>query len=120
MLLEIMDVRQVRGEGKRRWFSDDYFDLIVWYEKDDRILGFQLCYNIREDEHALTWRREIGWSHDKIDAGEKSAWQKMTPILVADGLFPKEAIAARFQSASVAIEPGLSEFVYKKILEYPR
>ena len=32
MLVEYRNVRQIRGEGHRRWFSDEYFDLIVWYD----------------------------------------------------------------------------------------
>jgi len=32
MLEESEYVRQVKGEPKRRWFSDDYFDLIVWVD----------------------------------------------------------------------------------------
>jgi hypothetical protein len=26
MLREVPNVRQIKGESKRRWFSDDYFD----------------------------------------------------------------------------------------------
>jgi len=32
MLVEHAHVRQIHGEGYRRWFADDYFDLIVWYD----------------------------------------------------------------------------------------
>jgi len=39
MLREIRDVRQVSGEPMRRWFSDEDFDLIVWLDPEDRIIG---------------------------------------------------------------------------------
>jgi len=32
--------RPVRGDYDRRWLSDDFFDLIVWYRPDDTIHGF--------------------------------------------------------------------------------
>jgi hypothetical protein len=37
--------KSVRGDYDRRWLSDDYFDLIVWYTSDDTVHGFQLCYD---------------------------------------------------------------------------
>jgi len=42
MLREVPNVRQIKGESKRRWFSDDYFDLIIWLDETDEIVGFQL------------------------------------------------------------------------------
>ena len=35
MLSEDTHVRQIEGEPKRRWFSDYYFDLIVWLESQE-------------------------------------------------------------------------------------
>ncbi len=60
MLRELADVRQIPGEPRRRWFADDYFDLIVWFDKRGQIIGFQLCYDLPRDEHALTWHEEHG------------------------------------------------------------
>ncbi len=42
MIVEKKDARQIENEGFRRWFTDDFFDLIVWYENKE-ITGFQLC-----------------------------------------------------------------------------
>ena len=47
MLKEYTHVRQIQGESKRRWFSDRYFDLIVWFGEQDEIVGFQL--NVSSD-----------------------------------------------------------------------
>ena len=35
MLSEDSHVRQPEGEPPRRWFSDDYFDLIVWLDRQE-------------------------------------------------------------------------------------
>ena len=57
MLTEFKAVRQIPKDGFRRWFTDQDFDLFVWYEDESKtnIVGFQLCYNKRGNQKALTW-----------------------------------------------------------------
>jgi hypothetical protein len=120
MLHEVRNVRQIPGEGKRRWFSDQYFDLIVWYEKDGSLLGFQLCYDKFHKERAVTWRRGIGFSHEKVDDGEGVPGQhKSTPILVPDGLFDAAAITERFRQESGTLDPDISTLVIETLKLYP-
>jgi len=46
-MLKELNVAQKEEDIFRRWFKDDYFDLIVWYNRNDySIRGFQLCYDI--------------------------------------------------------------------------
>ena len=42
MLRELKQVRQHKDEPRRRWFNDDYFDLIVWFSEKDSISGGNL------------------------------------------------------------------------------
>ena len=119
MLSEVENVRQVRDEGYRRWFTDSFFDLIVWYEQDGSINGFQLCYDKFQKERALTWLKNKGFSHEKIDDGEIPGHSKMTPILVPDGEFSKESIAEKFKAEAKEIDPQIKEFIYTKISRYP-
>jgi hypothetical protein len=121
MLVEYRDVRQIRGEGHRRWFADEYFDLIVWYDGRgrSRISGFQLCYDRSAYERALTWRRDGGFSHERVDSGEdRTGSLKSTPILVADGVFDREGVASRFREASRGIEADIADLVLRKLAEY--
>jgi hypothetical protein len=118
MLVEIKDVRQVPGEGRRRWFTDSELDLIVWYEGDE-VSGFQLCYGKPRDEHALTWHRPASYAHTRVDDGEGPWGSKMTPVLVQDGLFQWDAIARHFKAASTEIDPEISALVYNSLAEYP-
>ncbi len=119
MLTEIHNPRQIEGEGFRRWFTDEYFDLIVWYSDDRALIGFQLCYDKLERERALTWTREHGFQHNRIDAGEVPGHAKMTPVIIADGEFSRDPVAERFWKASGQIEPAVARFVYETVKKFP-
>ena len=119
MLSEIRNPRQIPAEGFRRWFTDEYFDLIVWYNKSGRLIGFQLCYDKDQRERALTWTLAHGFQHDRVDSGEIPGHSKMTPIIVADGAFDAGKVAKRFREASTGIEPGIASFVSARLSDYP-
>jgi hypothetical protein len=116
MLRELTEVRQDPKEPKRRWFADDYFDLIVWFDKRGEIIGFQLCYDINGDEHALTWGERTGFSHQRVDDGERQRPYKATPILVADGSCDYAAISQFFEERSSAIDERVAKLVLDKIV----
>jgi hypothetical protein len=117
MLRELPDARQFKNESYRRWFSDNYFDLIVWYGTDKTtIVGFQLCYDKFDTERAITWHNAKGFSHNRIDDGEAPfEHAKMSPILVSDGAFAKDTIGDKFKAMSVGIDQKVAEFVCEKI-----
>jgi hypothetical protein len=116
-LTEIRDVRQIPGDGHRRWFTGGVFDLIVWYEGGS-ITGFQLCYDKLDRERALTWRASGGYGHTRIDDGERMPGPKMTPILVQDGWFDKDSVGRRFLAAAGGIDPSVVSLVSRRIAEY--
>jgi len=120
MLQEIVNVKQMPGKSFRRWFSSNFFDLIVWYDEEKNINGFQLCYDIGRNERALTWQRDSGYSHNKIDDGEGRTYRyKMTPILITDGVFEYKEVATKFKEESNKIDAELAVFVYGKLLRFP-
>jgi hypothetical protein len=119
MLFEIKNVSQKEDYILRRWFQDDYFDLIVWYDKSSTdIAGFQLCYDKLSNEHALTWHREHGFSHNKIDDNAGVFHHPVTPILVPDGYFPYAELLDRFGRNSKHVDENISRLVIAKITEY--
>jgi hypothetical protein len=118
MLREIKQVRQVKGEGTRRWFQDPYFDLIIWYNEDGSLSGFQLCYDKQGRERAFTWRRNHECRHDIVDGGDLPGHSKMAPVIVADASSPDEHVAERFLKESTHIDPELARLVYDKISRY--
>ncbi len=116
MLSEFEGLSQEHS-GFRRLFTDRYFDLYLWYEYSGGPLsGFQLCYDMGNDPHALTVR--IGGSsiHTRIDEGEGGAMEyKGSPILVSDGAFEKDEVLRRFQESSFSLEPGLRDIVLQAV-----
>ena len=118
-MIETKSVRQINGEPRRRWFWSNYFDLIVWFNSENDIIGFQLCYDKNRYQRVLTWKMESGYSHDRIDDGEGSPGKyKGTPILAADGIFEEGKIAALFKEESQSIDKQIAGFIHEKILEY--
>lgn len=44
-MTENTSVRQRPEEGFRRWFLNDFFDVILWYDREGGTLtGYQVCY----------------------------------------------------------------------------
>lgn len=120
MLRELKDVRQIRDEPHRRWFTDEHFDLVIWDEETE-IVGFQLCYDKIHSERAVTWKIDSGFRHNAVDSGEDRAGRyKGSPILVADGSFDADKVAAQFLSHNGGLDAKSSDFIYLKLLEYPQ
>ena len=118
MLEELENTSQIPDERLRRWFSDSHLDLIVWEEDNGKVLGFQLCYGKGIDEHALTWRKSDGYTHDKVDDGEDPGMDhKSSPILVSDGQINPSALAEGFLARSTNIDSTIAELVYEKLLD---
>jgi hypothetical protein len=115
MLRELTNVRQVQKESKRRWFADDYFDLIVWVGERGQFSGFQLCYDKSGDEHALTWHKKTGFSHHRVDSGETQRPYKATPILVADGVLDFARLTYLFKERSQKMDQQVAWFVLGKL-----
>src|SRR5262245_38223464 len=110
--------KSVRGDYDRRWLSDDFFDLIIWFRPDDTIYGFQLCYDKPHWERALTWTRDKGFSHLEVDSGEHVYPPNQTPILVPDGTFPGDMVLYEFTRRGTALPHEVRKLVTDKINEF--
>jgi hypothetical protein len=120
MLKEILDVRQVPGDARRRVFFSEDLDLTVWLDNRDGIVGFELCYDKETSERAVRWSRGKGFLHQKVDDGENRPGRyKATPILVPDGAFAAQKISQLFREKSRDIDQLIAKFIYHKLLEYP-
>jgi hypothetical protein len=120
VLREIQSVRQDNPALRRRWYQDDFFDLYTWHASTGALAGFQLCYDVRGRERVLSWHRQHGFSHNRIDSGEDNPMSSMTPILVADGRFPHRLVRGRFNRHSVTLDASTRSFILGKLREYGR
>lgn len=118
MLREIRDVKQVPGEPRRRWFSDEAFDLIVWFEPEDQIIGFQLCYDKGTGQKALTWLKGDGYQHSRIDDGDNPGKMKASPVLETNGHFDRRGIGRRFAENKGDVPEKIADLVYDRIMHY--
>ena len=116
MLRESPNVHQKRGDPPRRWFSDEFFDLIVWFAPDGSVWGFQLCYDRDAAPRALTWIKGKGASHHGIDEGDSSAGAyDASPVLVQDGLFDAKSVGDRLAQASQSLPPEIRSTVLQEL-----
>ena len=118
-MYEIQNVKQDSADLKKRWFFDHEMDLLVWLHKNAEIVGFQLCYDKLKNPHALTWHKDKGYTHNRIDYGEdKIGYLRGSPILLMNGAFERKRIAGVFKRESSKIDDAISTFVYEKILAF--
>jgi hypothetical protein len=116
VLKEYHNVRQEARQGRRRWFEDDQFDFVVWYDQKGAVAGFQICYRTGPNlEHALSWRAQSGFVHDRVDEGDDSPLKNMTPILVPDGDVPWALLATEFARRSAELEEDLRTLVLDRL-----
>ena len=122
MLHELKNPRQIDGEGHRRWFTDLDLDLVVWYHDAScaEIFGFQLSYDKRLRQHALTWTAKGGFHHSQVDDGEDNVNYKMTPVLMPAAGFDGGRIQELFLAAAQGLEYGLVNLVRDRITEFDR
>lgn len=119
-MYEVLQIRQIPGEARRRWFCSDEFDLILWYADEQNISGFELSYNKQRGEHAIIWQQLTGFQHMAVDDGEERAGKyKSTPMLLADGFFDAPRIRQLFQEQSKALPPEVAELLLEKLAQHP-
>lgn len=112
VLTEIIKTRQIKGEGRRRWFCSPHMDLIFWYDNNDLLNGFELCYDKESQEKSLSWRLPTKISYASVDPGEPVVMgYKMTPIHQPDEAPDFDYIISNFESESTEMPSELREMV---------
>lgn len=115
MLREVGNTRQHPGERRRRWFCCAEQDLYLWQDETGEIVAFQLCYAKPDNEHAIYWRADSGFSHLRVDDGESTTFSASTPVLVADGVFDSRSVVDRFRALAAALPADVVEFVIARL-----
>jgi hypothetical protein len=109
MLSEYKEVRQRDDEGYRRWFSDSYFDIVLWYDREGgSMTGFQVCYDKGKVERAFTRKTEqrLVQSHRYVANGPVAVGtSKMTSVLKGDAGAIDHAIIDRLMVSAGELDP---------------
>lgn len=116
---ELAGVRQYTDEPRRRWFFAPTMDLIVWVDECDRPFKFQICYEVKTAEYALTWESGQGFDHALVDRAKGDASMNRTAILRKDDTFDKEYLLALFQNANSNLPPDIGGLVLEALTLYP-
>lgn len=120
MLHEISHLTQSDRHQVKRWFSSRDMDLFVW-SRNQIPVRFQLCFNKRSDEHAISWNCQHQLQLYRVDSGETLPDQyKQTPLLIVTCKHKNLSVVARdFLAASRNIEAGIADFIYARLMEFP-
>lgn len=107
MLREISSTRQNPDEPRKRWFSSTSMDLVAWFDDDDVIVAFQLCYDKSDAERALVWsRRDARLAHLVVDDGESRAGKhKASPLLISGKHLPLQRVREKLLLESSELPP---------------
>ncbi len=115
-MVEFRNVRQ-DPDGFKRYFCDDTFDLFVWYDHPGGpITGFQLVYDKGANARAITWLKDKGFRHNKVEGD--SSYFNQTPILIKDGVFDSRGIHDLFLAHSQGVDVDITSLVASIIRRY--
>jgi hypothetical protein len=115
-MLKQNSIRDIPGDRPRLWMLDDCLDVIVWFEPDGSIYGFQLCYDKTENEKSITWNHNGHFSYHHIDSGESDPGDyKKTPVLLVGADFDHRYARDQFLIRSFHIHSRLVDFICEKL-----
>ncbi|MBN2533643.1 MAG: hypothetical protein JXB88_12160 [Spirochaetales bacterium] len=118
-LREIKNVPQNEPGLRKQWFTDDeYWDIYVWTNKANEIVGIQICYERSYGEKALTWLKGKVFDHSCVNPDYLFSNRSGTPVLMPDGKFDNMVILKRFLKDSVDMDRRVVYFIKKKINEF--
>ena len=120
-LIETKNVQQTSAEHRRRWFSSADIDLIVWYDEEDSLIGFELYYDKNISEHVFIWRADGGFDHLAVDDGEQKSVlnYKEAPILIPDGHIDPNRIRTLFERSCENLPAEVVTLVRRKLVQHP-
>ena len=116
-LREIKHVWQKEPGIFKRWFTDDNFwDIYVWSNPHDEIVGVQICYDKHSREKAITWLRDKIFDHTNVNSIYRN--RTSTPILMPDEVFHNQDLLEKFINDSKNLEKHITTFIIQKFDEF--
>jgi hypothetical protein len=118
MLREINHVAQEDDGYRRRWFLDDYFDLIIWENENREIHSFELTYDLDNAQKSFAWRRGASASYGVDDGESRAGKMKSSAVALAERVAVGKRMPDKFKRRSAGIEERVAEFVHGVILDH--
>ncbi len=109
MLREIPSSRKRINGLTRRWFTNEIFDLFIFFNKNNMLVQFQLCYIKRDNEHVISWSEKSGYAHDRIDTGRDMPGRAGSPLFVSNGFCDIDTVKKTFIDSSLNLDNTLFE-----------
>lgn len=116
MLREIATQRTDSQGYRRRWFQSEKMDLYTWHTDAGTIMGFQLAYDRLSSERAITWMRDKGFFHARVDEG-RPGFVASTPFLVPASGFDAYRVHCEFVTQAAQIDRTIALLVARKLRE---
>ena len=111
---ELKNCSQRPDEPRRRWFTTNRQDLIVWLGESGTIVGFRYAYDREDDVYSLSWSTENGCQYSRVDTGDQPGHPR-TPMLMQTRRKPEFDLEHRFARASMNMDPQVARFVQERI-----
>jgi len=103
MLRELDNFRQTHVEGARRRFIDEDLELILWYDRNNKLEGFQILYDKSAGTRTITWKKV------------KPADGELKSVLVSDGPYNREKLQNLIEKSSGSLETDLRRFILERL-----
>ena len=121
-LREWKDIHQRPGEDRRRCFTNETFELFLFYGPDGAVRDVHLLYLLEGSSlHALLWSPDRGYAHHSVDAGERDGYTHNMgrSFSGAEVDFDKAAVLDRFTRAAGGLEPEVRDLALSIIRDAP-
>lgn len=120
LFTELPPVRPSPAGLRRRWFTAEHMDLIVWIRGEASIEAFQLCYDKPLAEQALSWQLDLGFTHQAVDAGEADGLgHKATPLLTPGNAPDPARLLSELGCAGAGLPEAIRGFVEARLKHLP-
>ena len=118
-MIETQKVRQNPDEPFRRWFADEDLDLIVWYEPDGPVYGFELSFDKINDQRVFRWFKDKALTLHRVNAGEEIPFGNASDRLeeIHEKVEMGELLSL-YDAAKAGLPPDLAALVRSKLTEY--
>ncbi|MEM7026714.1 MAG: hypothetical protein AAF410_00640 [Pseudomonadota bacterium] len=118
MLREIIISRKKINGLTRRWFSNEIFDVFVFFNHEDELVQLQLCYDKNNMERVNSCSRDLGYNHARIDTGRNISGRSGSPVFFDCSNCDIDRVKKTFIDSSLDLDDILFDQIYRKLIGF--